>query len=416
MSESVGFESEENWVVGTIQRALEGGQLEYACEVYEESGGPQGDEVLAGLKRVEGREVREAGAKMFLLARDFGRAARLYEHFNHWTRAAQQYEEAGEMASAGRCWQKGGELERAAHAFEAAGKDAEAIPLFNKLGDRGAAARCLLRSGKALEAAKLYRAAGNARGENDALRAVRGDDPARPAAVKRLVEVLAGRNRLADAAQLAAEALRENKAAAEDRELHDLLADLYDRLGQPGAATRVRGRLGGLVTEMAKAPGPPPARQPLPRESVTVPGAPQEGYGFLKAIPLFSKLSIDDMKDLYRMTSEVAFSPGQIVIEAGSDGRGLFVVIQGKLDILAVQPSGTKRLNTLGPGAYVGEVSLLGKAKTSARVAALDAVQALHIEPTQFEHYLQSRPSAALRIYRLFAENLAERVRALSAR
>ena len=121
------------------------------------------------------------------------------------------------------------------------------------------------------------------------------------------------------------------------------------------------------------------------------------------------------MKDLYRLTTEVSFGPGEVMIEQGSDGRGLFVVVEGKLDILLVQPV-AKKLNTLGPGAYVGEVSLLGRSKTSAQVAAVGDVRALHIPPEQFEHFLAAKPAAALRVYRLFAENLAERVRALSSR
>ena len=123
------------------------------------------------------------------------------------------------------------------------------------------------------------------------------------------------------------------------------------------------------------------------------------------------------MKDLYRLTTEVSFAAGDTILESGEDGRGLYVVLRGKLDILAVGPTGaTKKLNTLGPGAYVGEVSLLGKSKVSARVSALERVEALHIPPDQFEHFLAARPGAALRVYRLFAENLADRVRALSNR
>ena len=122
------------------------------------------------------------------------------------------------------------------------------------------------------------------------------------------------------------------------------------------------------------------------------------------------------MKDLYRLTTEVDFAPGEVLIEQGTDGRGLFVLLRGKLEVLLVHPAGIKRLNTLGPGAYVGEVSLLGKSPTSAQVAAVEPVSALHIPPQQFEQFLAGRPAAALRVYRLFAENLADRVRALSNR
>jgi CRP-like cAMP-binding protein len=92
------------------------------------------------------------------------------------------------------------------------------------------------------------------------------------------------------------------------------------------------------------------------------------------------------------------------------------VLLDGRVDILAVTPTGTRRLNTLSKGAYFGEVSLLGGSKVSARVAVIAKCSLLRIAPDKFEHFLQSRPSAANRVYRLFAENLAERVRALSVK
>jgi len=51
----------------------------------------------------------------------------------------------------------------------------------------------------------------------------------------------------------------------------------------------------------------------------------------------------------------------------------------------------------------------------SAHVRARTAVRALRISRAAFEHYLDTHEAAALRIYRLFTQNLAERVRALSA-
>ncbi len=72
-------------------------------------------------------------------------------------------------------------------------------------------------------------------------------------------------------------------------------------------------------------------------------------------------------------------------------------------------------LNTLGVGGYVGEISLLLDGPTSARVTARSAVKALFISREAFTQYLFNTPAAAAKIYRLFSNNLAERVRALSA-
>ena len=54
------------------------------------------------------------------------------------------------------------------------------------------------------------------------------------------------------------------------------------------------------------------------------------------------------------------------------------------------------------------------KSLTSARVTASTLVRGLRISRESFEFYLETHPQAALRIYRLFSESLAQRVRELS--
>jgi len=78
------------------------------------------------------------------------------------------------------------------------------------------------------------------------------------------------------------------------------------------------------------------------------------------------------------------------------------------------KPADARRLNTLGVGGYLGEISLLLDGPTSARVTARTNVKALFISREAFRQYVANTPTAALRIYRLFSTNLAERVRTLS--
>ena len=82
--------------------------------------------------------------------------------------------------------------------------------------------------------------------------------------------------------------------------------------------------------------------------------------------------------------------------------------------MLASGDAGPRYLNSLGPGDHLGEISMLCNSLTSARVVASTWLRSLAIPRQQFERYLVTHPGAALRIYRLFAEGLAGRVRALS--
>jgi CRP-like cAMP-binding protein len=86
------------------------------------------------------------------------------------------------------------------------------------------------------------------------------------------------------------------------------------------------------------------------------------------------------------------------------------------VQVVSVQGSATKPLATLGPGAYVGEISLVDDAPTSARVVAKSPVRALVISREKFQQYLYSHETAALRIYTLFTKTLSERLRVANKR
>src|SRR5713101_5728871 len=303
----------------------------------------------------------------------------------------------------------GAETCRAARNFDAAGDGDQALALYEQIGDQESRADCLLRSGRAFEAADLYVELGNVRGEVDALRKVPETDPLRVDAVKRLAAILARRNRLAEATQLAADALRENDAAKKDLGLHELLVDLLVRQGLHDQAERVRTRMQRIAARerVGAAVAPPPSA------SGPAPAAPED-YGFLKAIPLFGKLPLQDMKDLYRLSAEVTYKPGAIVVEEGVDAPGLIVIVEGSAEVVAIGAGGARHLNSLGPGDHLGEISLVSKSVTSARVVASSLVRALKISPDRFAGFVYSHPAGAAGIYRLFSEKLAERVRALS--
>ncbi|MFP2934849.1 cyclic nucleotide-binding domain-containing protein, partial [Pyxidicoccus sp. 3LG] len=142
---------------------------------------------------------------------------------------------------------------------------------------------------------------------------------------------------------------------------------------------------------------------------------PPDGYEYLKAISIFGELPMEDMKDLFRMAQQVLIPQDTTVLEKGARGTGLLVLLDGTVDVYSGPGMDARLLNTLGPGAFLGEISLILDGSTSAHVRARTAVRALRVTRVDFQHYLDTHEAAALRIYRLFTQNLAERVRALSA-
>jgi tetratricopeptide (TPR) repeat protein len=441
-------------LLAVLQAALDQGELELASRLYEESGHPVADSLLAALIKRPG-SLRNRAAKMFALARDFGRAAQVHEASADWAAAAQMYEEAGDLAAAARCHLEAGEHRRAAECLDSVGEHLRAADIYDKLGERESQADCLVRAGHHAAAAALFRALGNGRAEMDALSRVGDDDLAKGPSVRRLAALYIQRNRLSEATQLCIGALRDSVPCKSDLELHRLLHSLFERQGLTNEAARIQQRLerltrravdtipdGVAAVSVALQPVPQKTMQfqahaavqdalatvpgvqlksikPVPKSVPSDPAAelaaqPQESYTFLKALPLFSRLKLEDMTALHRLGVEVEFQPDQIIVETGVPAPGLFVLIEGTAEVLALGTDGARHLNSLGPGDYLGEISMLCNSLTSARVVASTWVRALQIPRAQFERFLVTHPGAALRIYRLFAEGLASRVRVLS--
>ena len=104
----------------------------------------------------------------------------------------------------------------------------------------------------------------------------------------------------------------------------------------------------------------------------------------------------EDLRKLEAVGSELSFGAGQMLIERGKPGTGLYVVVEGRIEVEA--PEGTREL---GPGAVVGERALLSEDGTrSARVRALTYGKVLAVDRADVDRLCAEDPA--------FAERLAQ--------
>jgi hypothetical protein len=142
-----------------------------------------------------------------------------------------------------------------------------------------------------------------------------------------------------------------------------------------------------------------------------------EDYELLKPLPIFETLSLDEMQAFYHLCETVRFEPGEALIEEGQPGEALYIVREGDLVVTQAQPEGEPlELARIGAGNYVGEMSLIDDAPTSATVAASSPVTAFRIRKDAFHDYLYSHDLVALRVYKSFTATLAARLREANAR
>ncbi len=375
---------------GAFQALMMAPSPDAAAQLYEEMGLSQRERLQkdAALAAVE---ERQRLAEVLRQARDFSGAARLLDGCGAAALVAELYVQGGRYVDAAEAWLRAGEVERAAAAFERGGAMERALEVYRGLGAREAMAHCLVRLGRPYEAAQLYRELGQPHAEVEALGGVPSGDPRHLESVLRMCKLLDAEGFTRRALALLADTMRGSETARADPALAAEKARLLRRLGMDAEAEAVIARL--------------PSSAAAPESN---------GYHYLKAIPIFGELSLDDMKDLYRVARQVLIPAGAVLLEKGTLGSGLFVLLEGAVDVFSGPEQDARHLNTLGPGAYLGEISLVQDAPVSAQVRARTSVRALRITRAGFQHYLDTHDAAALRIFRLFTHNLAARVRALS--
>ncbi|PTL81059.1 cyclic nucleotide-binding protein [Vitiosangium sp. GDMCC 1.1324] len=373
-------------------------ELDIAVQAYEEFGAAQRERLLEDAAGAS-ENRRQNLVEVLRRARDFRAAAKLLEGGRSDAEAAALYEQAGDLGAAAEAWLRVGNMTRAAAVFERCGRLELALDLYQKLGERQTMAHCLMRLKRPMEAAALYRELNNVHAEVEALRSVPAGDPQYRQAVLRLCELMEHYGHTQRALALATAVLQASEESWRDPDLRALVLRLLRLLGRQAEADRLQARMDEGSPWVRGAPPPLTAL---------------EGYAYFKSIPIFGELLLEDMRDLYRMARQMEFQPGETLVEKGARGVGLLVLLEGTVDVFIGPEADARLLNTLGPGAHLGEISLVQDAPASAHVRARTAVRALHISREDFQHYLSTHDAAALRIYRLFTLNLADRVRALS--
>jgi CRP-like cAMP-binding protein len=102
--------------------------------------------------------------------------------------------------------------------------------------------------------------------------------------------------------------------------------------------------------------------------------------------PLFAGLDGEERRALMRRFVSRATFPGDLVIEQGEPGRGLWVVLRGDYDV----SQGGRHLASLGAGQIFGEIALLRDAPTTATVTSRGNGELLFLGRDAFADAMQT--------------------------
>jgi len=156
-------------------------------------------------------------------------------------------------------------------------------------------------------------------------------------------------------------------------------------------------------------PAPKPGLQAAASGGHSDPADHKRIHTALASVPLFADLDEASINSLEAFTFRKRFAAGEIIVEEGRTGNGLYVVLSGSVEVIrGVGGTQPQRVAALGPGEPFGEMALLGDWKRSASVRAVDDVECIGMDRWAFLAHLKTEPNLAIRMLQMLAERLAQ--------
>jgi CRP/FNR family cyclic AMP-dependent transcriptional regulator len=129
----------------------------------------------------------------------------------------------------------------------------------------------------------------------------------------------------------------------------------------------------------------------------------------LGSVQLFAGLEPESLSRLESFTFRKTFAPGELIVEEGRTGNGLYVVLSGEVEVIKGLEGGRpETLAKLGAGEPFGEMALLGEWPRMASVRATTDVECLGMDRWVFLAHLNREPGLAVKMLQILAQRLAE--------
>jgi serine/threonine protein phosphatase PrpC len=131
----------------------------------------------------------------------------------------------------------------------------------------------------------------------------------------------------------------------------------------------------------------------------------------LKKIPLFSRLSYQQLVRIMNVTRQKPIAEGQVICREGESGEEMFLIVRGKIGLTKDGVTITE----LGPGSHFGEMSLVDASARSATATVVEAGKLLTMSRHDFYEILRKEAPLAVKLLWSLVRVLAERLRITTA-
>ena len=129
----------------------------------------------------------------------------------------------------------------------------------------------------------------------------------------------------------------------------------------------------------------------------------------ISAIPIFNGLPDDQIAAIKQIAVEKKANKGEILFSEGDEGKGFFVIAEGRLKVFKVSPEGKEQiLHILGPGQPFGEVSVFAGQRFPANAQALENSRVFFLPRAAIVNLIAANPSLALNMLAVMSKKLRQ--------
>ena len=114
----------------------------------------------------------------------------------------------------------------------------------------------------------------------------------------------------------------------------------------------------------------------------------------LAGIPIFSECTRKELKAISRLVTPVSISEGKVLVREGEPGREFMIIVEGSA---TVRRNGRK-IASLGPGDFFGELAVLAGVPRTATVTADTKMVVEAMNRQEFSSLLDESPALAKKI------------------
>jgi CRP/FNR family transcriptional regulator, cyclic AMP receptor protein len=122
----------------------------------------------------------------------------------------------------------------------------------------------------------------------------------------------------------------------------------------------------------------------------------------LSRVALFSLCAKHELRKIAALVDEIEAPKGKTLVREGDRGAEFFVVVEGS----ATATRGGRKVATIGPGSFFGELALLDQGPRAATVTAETDMQLLVLTSRAFSGLLHDVPTVSRGILRGMGERL----------